>query len=76
MKSLFEKDTALGKFHALSGQSGNNILSTCVAMHLEDLEPKVRDWIAKNPGIEVNIVQVTDVWKGAVHIVRVEEMPA
>lgn len=61
----------VGYFRAVSVH-GNNILATCLPMTQEDILPKVREWCQKNPGIEVNICEVVDVWKGAVSVVRVE----
>jgi hypothetical protein len=67
-----DRKSDVGYFRAVSAQSGNNILATCLPMTEEDLIPKVKEWCQKNPGIEANICEVVDVWKGAVHVIRID----
>jgi hypothetical protein len=62
----------VGYFRAVSADTGSNILATGLPMTEEDLLPKVKEWCQKHPGIEVNICEVVDAWKGAVHVVRID----
>jgi hypothetical protein len=79
LKTVYERSN-LGKFRPVLFpriRSGNVAEATPRIGPLSDYPEAAataRAWAAENPGANIEVVQVTDQYRGAIEVVRVEEI--
>jgi hypothetical protein len=79
LKTVYERSN-LGKFRAVLHRSARRNSDPSIAPHIGPLgdyaetATLARAWAAENPGANIEVVQVTDQYRGAIEVVRVEEI--